>query len=109
MTVKSNLDAAVTDLKAELDAMGFLDPGAKGAVDQELIDAIQADMDTLVASYSATFTSLVGDEHAATAEEMAHWLFDGLEPSEHGVRMALFPTSASEQLSFTTVVPFPWR
>jgi len=108
MTVKSNLDAAVVDLKAELDAMGFLDHGAKTGVDQELIDEIQADMDTLVADYEATFrTAWKGAEHTPTATELAHWLFDG-DPS-HRLTVGLYPTSGDEALIWTTDVPFPWR
>jgi hypothetical protein len=110
MTVKSNLDAAVVDLKTELDSMSFLDPGAKTAVDQDLIDAIQADMDALVASYSAEFEGELTDyplnAFTPSAEQMAHWLFDG---EGHTLTMSLYPTSESEALVFTSVVPFPWR
>ena len=57
MTVQSNLDATVVDLKSELDSIGFLNPGAKTDVDQELIDQIQADMDALASSYGAIFST----------------------------------------------------
>lgn len=107
MTVKSNLDAAVVDLKAELDSMSFLDPGEKIAVDQEFIDAIQADMDALVTSYSAEFEGTFGGELVTVdAESMAHWLFDG---QEHTLTMRLTPTSTDETLTFVSAVPFPWR
>jgi len=109
MTVQSNLDAAVVDLKAELDSMSFLDPGAKTAVDQDLIDAIQADMDALVTSYKAEFTATLVDDGYAfspTAEALAHWLFDG---GEHRLMMTLYPTSDDEAMVFEADVPFPWR
>lgn len=110
MTVKSNMDAAVVDLKAELDSMSFLDPGAKTAVDQELIDAIQADMDALVTSYQAHFEGELTDYplnvFTLTAEQLAHWLFDG---EGHSLTMELSPTSTNETLVFTSAVPFPWR
>lgn len=110
MTVKSNMDAAVVDLKAELDSMSFLDPGAKTDVDQELVDQIQADMDALVASYGADFsTSDDGGPREPTAFEMAHWLFDPLLPSDHRLTITLYPTSTDEAVVFTTDVPFPWR
>lgn len=107
MTVKSNLDAAVVDLKAELDSMGFLDPGAKTEVDQELIDDIQADMDALATSYEASFEGDWGAEpFVPTATVLAHWLFDG---EVHTLTMTLYPTSGDEGLTFTSDVPFPWR
>lgn len=107
MTVQSNLDAAVVDLKAELDSMSFLDPGAKTAVDQDLIDAIQSDMDALVASYGAEFEGTFdGVPVPVDAESMAHWLFDG---QAHALTMHLAPTSTDETLVFTAVVPFSWR
>lgn len=108
MTVQSNLDAAVVDLKVELDSMSFLDPGVKTAVDQELIDAIQADMDTLTASYDAGFAGVWDGETLVDpdAEVLAHWLFDG---EEHRLVMILNPTNENEALTFESIVPFPWR
>jgi hypothetical protein len=106
MTVKSNTDAAIADLKAELSAMTFLDPGAKTAVDDELVAAIQADMDSLVSSYGMTFrTSWGGVEHIPTALELAHWLFDG--DSSHRLTIGVYPTSPDEVLLWTTDVPIP--
>lgn len=107
MTVQSNLDATIVDLKAELDSMGFLDPGAKVDVDQDLIDAIQADMDALVSNYDARFEGEWNDAFTVpTAEMLAHWLFDG---EEHRLTMELQPTSVDETLVFVADVPFPWR
>ena len=108
MTVKSNTDAAVADLKAELASMSFLDPGAKTDVDDELVAEIQADMDSLVSSYGATFrTSWGGEEHTPTALELAHWLFDGEPASEHRLTIGVYPTSQDEVLLWTTDVPIP--
>jgi hypothetical protein len=108
MTIKSNTDAAVVDLKAALTAMSFLDPGAKTAVDDELVAAIQADMDSLVSSYGATFrTSWGGVEHTPTALELAHWLFDGEVAGEHRLTITVYPTSPDEALLWTTDVPIP--
>ena len=106
MTVKSSFDQAVVALKLELDSVGFLS-SSKTAVDQELIDDIQSDMDTLVSTYAATFSiDRLGGVHNPTAEEMAHWLFDGVE---HVFTIGLCPTSVNELLTFTVVFPFPWR
>lgn len=110
MTVKNNADKAISDLKDELDTMSFLDPGEKTGVDQDLIDDIQNCIDSLVTNYQASLSTLWGgEEHEPTAEEMAHWLFDGEDPSEHGITMSLYPTNGDEALVFTTDVPFPWR
>ena len=107
MTVQSNLDAAVVDLKAELDAMDFLDKGASTTVDQALIDAIQADIDTLTAAYSVEFEVEWETPHGdVTAEMLAHWLFDD---EDHRLTMHLWPTNTDESITFTATVPFPWR
>lgn len=107
MTVASNTDAAVVDLKAEFDAMSFLDPGAKTVVDQDLIDEIQADLDVLVTNYSATFeTSWEGTVHEPTATEISYWIFDEFD---HDMTITVYPTNDEEGLVFTVSVPFPWR
>jgi len=109
MTIKSNLDAAVVDLKSELDSRSFLDPGAKEAVDNDLISDIQTDMDSLVTDYDATFLAIFGGDYVEvipTAEMLAHWLFDG---ESHQLKITLYPTNLSEGLEFTSDVPFPWR
>lgn len=106
MTIKGNTDAAIVDLKAELEAMSFLDPGAKTGVDDELVFAIQADLDALTSSYDATFrTSWGGVEHVPTALELAHWLFDG--DTTHRLTIGVYPTSSDEALLWTTDVPIP--
>lgn len=106
MTVKSNIDAAVVDLKAELDAMSFLDSGVKTTVDQALIDEIQADLDTLISAYSIEFEVEWATPHGeVTAHMLAHWLFDN---EEHWLTMTLYSTTDSA-LRFRAVVPFDWR
>lgn len=106
MTVKETTDAAIADLRAELEARGFLDPGAKSFVDDDLVAAIQADLDFLEATYSATFrTSWGGEEHTPTALELAHWLFDG--DSSHRLTIGVYPTSSDGVLLLTTDVPIP--
>lgn len=108
MTVQSNLDAAIVDLKVELDGMDFLDPGAKTEVDQELIDAIQEGMDALIDSYAAVF-GIEWPSHPdveLSATMLAHWLFDG---QEHQLSMTLSPSNADKSVFFRTPVPLPWR
>jgi hypothetical protein len=108
MTVKSNTDAAIADLKTELDTMEFLSDMEKDNVDEELIYEIQADLDSLVSGHNATFkTSWGGVEHTPTAEEIAHWLFDGVDPGLHRLTIELRPTNSDEVLSYTTDVPIP--
>ena len=107
MTVTSNISSAIVDLKAEFDTMGFLNPGSKTEVDQDLIDEIQDDMDTLVTNYSADFeTSWEGEIHEPTAVEIAHWIFDEFDHDDFTI--TLYPDSG-EALVFITDVPFPWR
>lgn len=107
MTVQSNLDSAVVDLKAEFDSMSFLDPGVKTEVDQDLIDDIQTDIETLVTNYSAEFEGTFDNLSVEIdAETLCHWLFDG---QTHSLIVSLYPTNASEGLIFTSVIPFPWR
>lgn len=107
MTVVSNTDAAIVDLKAEFDTMSFLDPGAKTVVDQDLIDDIQADLDTLVTNYEAIFSTMwEGTLHEPTATEIAHWIFDEFE---HEMTITVYPTNDENGLVLTVAVPFPWR
>jgi len=107
MTVSSNVNAAITDLKADLDSRNFLDPGSKTYVDQSFIDDVQRVMDDLVTDYSATFEGVFdGDDIGVIeARAMAHWVFDGCD---HQLKLTVYPDS-SKGLVFVTDVPFPWR
>ena len=107
MTVASNLSAAVTDLKAELDSMGFLIPGARVEADQDLIDTVQAHLEELQTAHSALVGGRWGGRAVLPdAATLAHWLFDG---EEHSVIFNVTPADSEAALVFETDVPFPWR
>ena len=106
MALKDDVDTAIATLQSDLDTMSFLDPGAKTGVDQALIDEIQASLDSLATDHDAGFlTTWRGVEHEPTAEEIAHWLFDGLPASEHRLSIIIAPTSPDERLTLVIDVP----
>ena len=106
MALKDDVDTAVASLIADLDTRSFLDVGGKTEVDQDLIDSIQTDLDGLVSDHDATFSTMWGGAaHEPTAEEMAHWLFDGYPVAEHRLEITIEPTNQDERLTIVIDVP----
>lgn len=106
MALKDDMDTVIATLQSSLDAMSFLAHGVKTEVDQDLIDAIQSDLDSLASDHDATFsTTWGGEEHEPTAEEIAHWLFDGYPADEHRLSITIAPTSPDERLTLVIDVP----
>ena len=106
MALKDDVETAVATLQSDLDTMSFLDPGVKTEVDQDFIDEIQADLDALAETHDASFLTSWGyEEHEPTAEEIAHWLFDGYAPDEHRLSIIIAPTSLDERLTLVIDVP----
>ena len=106
MTVKAKIDAAALALLDEIDALAWLDPGDKTAVDDDVVFEIQSNLNALVATYGAEFsTTWGGERHVPTATEIAHWLFDSYEPSEHRLEITL----PSQDWRFTVTIDVPRR
>ena len=104
MTVQSQIDAAVSTFLAEIDDLAWLDPGDKTSIDDDVVFEIQSNLDALVTTYGAEFSTVWGGErHVPTASEIGHWMFDPYEPSEHRLEIVL--TAPSGRLFVSLDVP----